>query len=69
MPFDELAADAQQEQRITHGQSVLFRTLTSEAGDWIKLTNRRGQLIAVGVVAERIGSGTVGVVQPRIVFS
>jgi hypothetical protein len=35
----------------------------------VKLTNRRGQLIAVGVVAERIGSGAVGVVQPKIVFS
>jgi len=69
LPFDELAADAQQEQRITHGQSVLFRTLAGEAGDWVKLVNRRGQLIGVGVVAEIIGSGAVGVVQPRIVFS
>lgn len=69
LPFDEVAADAQQEQRITHGQSVLFRTLANEAGDWVKLVNRRGQLIAVGVVAERIGTGAVGVVQPRIVFS
>jgi len=69
LPFDEVAADAQQEQRITHGQSVLLRTLAGEAGDWVKLVNRRGQLIAVGVVAERIGNGAVGVVQPRIVFS
>ena len=69
LPFGELAADAQQEQRITHGQSVLFRTLASDAGDWVKLVNRRGQLIAVGVVSERIGSGAVGVIQPRIVFS
>jgi len=69
LPFNALAADAQQEQRINHGQSVLFRTIAGEAGDWVKLVNRRGQLIAVGVVAERIGSGSVGVVQPRIVFS
>lgn len=69
LPFDEVSADAQQEQRITHGQSVLFRTLAGEAGDWVKLVNRHGQLIAVGVVAERIGSGAIGVVQPRIVFS
>jgi len=69
LPFGEVAADAQQEQRITHGQSVLFRTLANEAGDWVKLVNRRGQLIAVGVVAERIGNGAVGLVQPRIVFS
>jgi len=69
LPFTEVAADAQQEQRITHGQSILFRTLAGEAGDWVKLVNRRGQLIAVGVIAERIGNGAVGVVQPRIVFS
>jgi len=69
LPFGELAADAQQEQRITHGQSVLFQVIEGEAGDWVKLVNRRGQLIAVGTVAERIGRGGVGVVQPRIVFS
>ena len=69
LPFGEVTADSQQEQRIQHGQSVLFRTLGGDAGDWIKMVNRRGQLIAVGVVAERIGSGTVGVVQPKIVFS
>lgn len=69
LPFDDLAADAQQEQRIHHGQSVLFRTLACDAGDWVRLVNRRGQLIAVGVVAEKIGTGAVGVVQPRIVFS
>ena len=38
-------------------------------GDWVKLVDRRGQLIAVGTVAERIGSGKVGLVQPKIVFS
>ena len=69
LPFGELAADTQQEHRITHGQSVLFRDVESEAGDWVKLVNRRGQLIAVGTIAERIGQGRVGVVQPRIVFS
>lgn len=69
LPFSEIATDSQQEQRITHGQSVLFRTLDGEAGDWVKLVNRRGQLIGVGVVSERIGSGAVGVVQPRIVFT
>lgn len=69
LPFDDLVADAQQEQRILHGQSVLFRTLASDAGDWVKLVNSRGQLVGVGVVAERIGTGAVGLVQPRIVFS
>ncbi len=69
LPFSQISTDSQQEQRITHGQSVLFRALEGEAGDWVKLVNRRGQIIAVGVVAERIGSGNVGVVQPRIVFA
>lgn len=69
LPFFELAADGQQEKRIVHGQSVLFRDLKGEEGDWVKLVNRRGRLIGVGTIAERIGSGKVGVVQPRIVFS
>jgi len=69
LPFPELATDSQQSKRITHGQSVLFRDLEGEEGDWVKLVDRRGQLIAVGTVAERIGSGKVGLVQPKIVFS
>ena len=68
LPFEEVRTDAQQERRIVHGQTVLIRDTTSEEGDWIKLVNRRRQLIAVGSVVERIGSGGVGVVQPRIVF-
>jgi tRNA pseudouridine55 synthase len=68
LPFEEVRTDAQQERRIVHGQTVLIRDTTSEEGDWIKLVNRRRQLIAVGSVIERIGSGGVGVVQPRIVF-
>jgi tRNA pseudouridine55 synthase len=69
LPFPELATDSQQSKRIIHGQSVLFRDLEGEEGDWVKLVDRRGQLIAVGTVAERIGSGKVGLVQPKIVFS
>ncbi len=69
LPFEEVAADQQQERRIRHGQSVLVRTVGGEEGDWVKLVNRRHQLIAVGTVIERIGQGSVGVVQPRIVFS
>jgi tRNA pseudouridine55 synthase len=68
LPFEEVRTDAQQERRIVHGQTVLIRSSTSEEGDWIKLVNRRRQLIAVGSVIERIGDGGVGVVQPRIVF-
>ena len=69
LPFGELAADPQQEQRIAHGQSVLFRDMGGDAGDWVKLVDRRGHLIAVGTVSELIGRGSVGVVQPKIVFS
>ena len=69
LPFGQITADPQQERRITHGQTVLIRDLDSDEGDWVKLVNSRGRLIAVGVVAERIGTGAVGVVQPRIVFS
>jgi tRNA pseudouridine55 synthase len=68
LPFQEMATDSQQAKRIVHGQSVLFRDLEGEEGDWVKLVDRRGQLLAVGTVAERIGSGKVGLVQPRIVF-
>lgn len=69
LPFPELATDSQQSKRLIHGQSVLFRDLEGEEGDWVKLVDRRGQLIAVGTVAERIGTGKVGLVQPKIVFS
>lgn len=68
LPFDEISTDARQERRITHGQTVLVRQMESNEGDWIKLVNQRRQLIAVGTVIERIGSGRVGVIQPRIVF-
>ncbi|MCP3960568.1 MAG: tRNA pseudouridine(55) synthase TruB [bacterium] len=68
LPFDEIVADAQQERRIQHGQSVLIRDLASREGDWIKVLNRRHQFIAVGSVVERIGTGGVGVVQPKVVF-
>ena len=69
LPFGAAEADAQQEDRILHGQSVLFRQLEGDEGDWVKLINRRRRLIAVGTVTERIGHGPVGVVQPRIVFN
>jgi len=68
LPFGEIVADQQQERRIQNGQSVLIRGLESQEGDWIKVINRRQQFIAVGSVVERIGSGQVGVVQPRVVF-
>lgn len=68
LPFGEVTADPQQEHRITHGQTVLVRELQGEEGDWVKLINRRRELIAVGTVTERIGNAGVGIVQPRVVF-
>lgn len=68
LPFAEVAADAQQEQRIVNGQTILVRETSAVEGDWLKLTNRRGQFIAVGSVIERIGERGVAVVQPKIVF-
>ncbi len=68
LPFGEVVADPQQEQRISHGQTVLVRELAGEEGDWVKLMNRRREFIAVGTVVERIGSAGVGIVQPRVVF-
>jgi len=68
LPFHEVTADHQQEERVLHGQTVLVRELGGEEGDWIKLMNRRDQLIAVGTVVERIGERGVGIIQPRVVF-
>lgn len=72
LPFAEVTADAQQESRIAHGQSVLVRPFPGEEGDWVKLVNRRQEFIAVGTVTERIGSDPgvdgIGVVQPKVVF-
>ena len=68
LPFGEVTADPQQEHRISHGQTVLVRELAGEEGDWVRLINRRRELIAVGTVVERIGNAGVGIVQPRVVF-
>lgn len=68
LPFGEVVADAQQEKRIQHGQTVLFRELEGQEGDWVKVMNRRRQFIAVGSLIEKIGTGNVGVVQPKVVF-
>ena len=68
LPFGEITADAQQERRIQHGQTVLLRELEGQEGDWVKIMSRRRELIAIGAVVERIGTGQVGVVQPKVVF-
>lgn len=68
LPFGDVAVDAQQERRIAHGQTVLTREVAGEEGDWVRLVDRRGHLVAVGTVAERIGERGVGIIQPRVVF-
>jgi tRNA pseudouridine55 synthase len=68
LPFDQIVTDHQQEERVRHGQTVLVRDMGGEEGDWIKLMNRREELIAVGTVIERIGERGVGIIQPRVVF-
>ena len=67
LPFAGVTTDAREERRISNGQTVLVRERELEEGDWVKLVNRRRQLIAVGSVVERLGDG-VGVVRPKIVF-
>lgn len=69
LPFGEIVADTQQEERILHGQTVLVRELEGDEGDWVKVVNRRRRFIAVGTIVERIGTGGVGIVQPRVVFN
>ena len=69
LPFAAVAVDAQQERRLLHGQTILTRDATGGEGDWVKLTDRRQRFLAIGSVVERIGSGGVAVVQPRIVFN
>lgn len=68
LPFTSLVTDLQQEQRIVHGQTVLARELDGEEGDWVRVTNRQGELIAVGTIVERIGDRGVGLIQPKVVF-
>ena len=68
LPFEEISTDAQQERRITHGQSVLVRDSRIDEGDWVKVINGRREFVAVGAVIETLGADGVRVVQPKIVF-
>jgi tRNA U55 pseudouridine synthase TruB len=68
LPFEEIRTDAQQERRITHGQTVLVRDARIDEGDWVKVVNGRREFVAVGAVVESLGEDGVRVVQPKIVF-
>jgi tRNA pseudouridine55 synthase len=69
LPFPDATADAQQERRLRNGQTALMLGLAAAEGDWVRVLDRRTELIAVGTVTERIGSAGLAVVQPRIVFN
>ncbi len=69
LPFADVSVDPQQERRLRNGQTVLAPAGQAREGDWVRLANRRGDLVAIGSVSERIGAGPVAVLQPRIVFS
>ena len=69
LPFGHITTDPQQERRIQHGQTVLVRGVEGQEGDWVMIKNPQHKLIAVGAVVERIGTGNMGVVQPKVVFN
>ncbi|KAB2967163.1 MAG: tRNA pseudouridine(55) synthase TruB [Thermoanaerobaculia bacterium] len=69
LPFRDAGADAQQERRVRNGQTALLSGFDAAEGDWVRLLDRRGEAIAIGSVVERVGAGTLAVVQPRIVFA
>ena len=53
---------------MRHGQTALLSGLAAAEGDWVRLVNRRGEVVAIGTVAERLGSAGLAAVRPRIVF-
>jgi len=68
LPFSELLLDGTQERRVQHGQTVLAKGVSGEEGDWVKLVDGRGEIVAVASIAERVGEGRLTVLQPRVVF-
>ncbi|HPA95961.1 MAG TPA: tRNA pseudouridine(55) synthase TruB [Thermoanaerobaculia bacterium] len=68
LPFATTVADAAQERRLLHGQTILTRQLDGMEGDWVRIADRRGRLLAIGSVVERLGGSGMVVIQPKIVF-
>ncbi len=68
LPFGTAALDALQERRAVNGQTVILQAPGGVAGDWVRLVDRVGGLVAVGSVVEALGSSGAAVLQPRIVF-
>ncbi len=69
LPFKTLSADSGGEKRIAHGQTLLAPGLDAEEGDWVRIVDSLGRLLAVGAVAENLGGRHISVVQPKIVFT
>lgn len=68
LPFATASLDALQERRAVNGQTVILSALGGAAGDWVRLVDRVGDLVAVGSVVEAVGSSGTAILQPRIVF-
>jgi tRNA pseudouridine55 synthase len=68
LPFPSCEVDAAQERRLRNGQTAVVRGVEAAAGDWLRLVDRAGGMVAVGTVAELVGTGALAVLQPRIVF-
>ncbi len=69
LPFPSTITESYQEWRITHGQNIIAKVSNDvSSGSWIKLTDSRNKLKAVGVVIEKVGKTNMAVIHPKIVF-
>lgn len=68
LPFITATLDPLQERRAVNGQTVILSALGSSAGEWVRMVDRVGDLVAIGSVVEAIGNNGTAVLQPRIVF-
>lgn len=68
LPFLTATLDALQERRAVNGQTVILGALGGETGDWVRMVDRLGDLVAIGSIVEALGSSGTAVLQPRIVF-
>ncbi len=56
LPFITATLDALQERRAVNGQTVISRPSAASAGEWVRMVDRVGELVAVGSVVEAIGT-------------
>ena len=69
LPFATHATDPRGVDRILHGQTVLAQQFPAEVGDWVRVTDPRGSVLAIGVVSDSVANGVTSVIQPKIVFN